>query len=198
MPAAGSKKTTKSPERSSFFPAIEKKHGKPASHWLKLLAPLRGRPYAEQMALLQGRHGFSRAHANALVMYFRGSKSSRRFSTLAEYVAKHPAQRGVTIRKIFVAARKAHPDAEVVIAWNQPMLKVGDTYVFGVSAMKTYLLLGIFSNDVRKQMTARFKDYEQNKKTVRLPADWKVDAKLLEEIVVRSTGKSGHRSRRGV
>ena len=198
MPAAGSKKTTKSPERSSFFPAIEKKHGKPASHWLKLLAPLRGRPYAEQMALLQGRHGFSRTHANALVMYFRGSKSSRRFSTLAEYVAKHPDQRGVTIRKIFVAARKAHPDAEVVIAWNQPMLKVGDTYVFGVSAMKTYLLLGIFSNDVRKQMTARFKDYEQNKKTVRLPADWKVDAKLLEEIVVRSTGKSGHRSRRGV
>ena len=198
MPAAGSKKTTKSPERSSFFPAIEKKHGKPASHWLKLLAPLRGRPYAEQMALLLGRHGFSRAHANALVMYFRGSKSSRRFSTLAEYVAKHPDQRGVTLKKIFSVARKAHPDAEVVIAWNQPMLKVGDTYVFGVSAMKTYLLLGIFSSDVRKQMTARFKDYEQNKKTVRLPADWKVDAKLLEEIVVRSVGKTGHRSRRGV
>ena len=198
MPAAGSKKTTRSPERSSFFPAIEKKHGKPAAHWLKLLAPLRGRPYAEQMALLQGRYGISRTHANALVMYFRGSKSSRRFATLAEYVAKHPDQRGATIRQIFAAARKAHRNAEVVIAWNQPMLKVGETYVFGVSAMKTYLLLGIFSNDVRKQMTARFKDYEQNKKTVRLPADWKVDAKLLEEIVVRSTGKSGHRSRRGV
>ena len=68
----------------------------------------------------------------------------------------------------------------------------------GVSAMKTYLLLGIFSNDVRKQMTARFKDYDQNKKTVRLPADWKVDAKLLGEIVVRSVGKTGHRLRRGV
>ena len=189
MPATGSKKTRKSPERSSFFPAIEKKHGKPASHWLKLLAPLHGRPYAEQMALLQGRYGFSRTHANALVMYFRGSKSSRRFSTLAEYVAQHPGQRGATLKKIFSAARKAHRDAEVVIAWNQPMLKVGDTYVFGVSAMKTYLLLGIFSNDVRKQMAARFKDYEQNKKTVRLPADWAVDAKLLEEIVLRSTGR---------
>ena len=197
MPTTGSKKTTKSPERSSFFPAIEKKHGKPASHWLKLLAPLRGHPYPEQMALLQGRHGFSRTHANALVMYFRGSKSSRRFSTLAEYVAQFPDQRAATLKKIFSAARKAHRDAEVVIAWNQPMLKVGETYVFGVSAMKTYLLLGIFSNDVRKQMTARFKDYEQNKKTVRLPADWKVDAKLLEEIVVRSVGRTAHRPRRG-
>lgn len=197
MPIKDSKKTTKSPERSSFFPAIEKKHGKPASHWLKLLAPLRGRPYAEQMALLQGRHGFSRAHANALVMYFRGSKSSRRFSTLAEYVAKHPDERGATLKKIFAAARKANRDAEVVIAWNQPMLKVGDTYVFGVSAMKTYLLLGIFDADVRKQMAPRFKDYEQNKKTVRLPSDWKVDAKLLEEIVVRTVGTSRNRSRRG-
>jgi len=197
VPIKDSKKTTKSPERSSFFPAIEKKHGKPASHWLNLLAPLRGRTYAEQMALLQGRHGFSRAHANALVMYFRGSKSSRRFSTLAEYVAKHPDERGATLKKIFAAARKANRDAEVVIAWNQPMLKVGDTYVFGVSAMKTYLLLGIFDADVRKQMAPRFKDYEQNKKTVRLPADWKVDAKLLEEIVVRTVGTSRNRSRRG-
>ncbi|NCZ67441.1 MAG: DUF4287 domain-containing protein, partial [Acidimicrobiia bacterium] len=56
------------PERSAHFPAIEKKHGKPVSHWLKLLAPLRGRPYTEQMALLQGRHRFSRNHANAVVM----------------------------------------------------------------------------------------------------------------------------------
>ena len=56
--------------------------------------------------------------------------------------------------------------------------------------MKEYLLLGIFDNDVRKQMAPRFKDYEQNKKTVRLPANWKVDAALLEEIVHRTTGTS--------
>jgi len=197
VPSKGSEKKSRSPERSSFFPAIEKKHGKPASHWLKLLAPLRERTYVDQMALLQGRYGFSRTHANALVMYFRGSKSSRRFSTLAEYVAKHPDERGATMTKIFSAARKANRDAKVVIAWNQPMLKVGDTYVFGVSAMKTYLLLGILNDDVRKQMATRFKDYEQNKKTVRLPADWKVDAKLLEEIVVRTVGTTRRRTRRG-
>lgn len=190
MSTKGSQKPNKNPERSAHFPAIEKKHGKPASHWLKLLAPLRGKPYADQMALLQGRHGFSRTHANAVVMYFRGSKSSRRFSNLAEYVAQCPGVRANTLKKIFAAARKAHRSAEVVIAWNQPMLKVGEKYVFGVLAMKEYLLLGIFDNDVRKQMAPRFKDYEQNKKTVRLPADWKVDAALLEEIVHRTTGTS--------
>jgi hypothetical protein len=42
---------------------------------------MKGRTYDEQMALLQGDHGFSRAHANAVVMYTRGSTTSRRFST---------------------------------------------------------------------------------------------------------------------
>jgi len=176
------------PERSAHFPAIEKKHGKPVSHWLKLLAPLRGRPYTEQMALLQGRHRFSRNHANAVVMYFRGSKSSRRVSTLAEFIAQCPGERGATIKKIFAVARKSHPDARVVIAWNQPMLKVGDHYIFGVSATKDYLLFGIWNQDVRERLADRFTGLMQLKKTVRLPADWKVDTKLLNDIVRLSVG----------
>ena len=176
------------PERSAHFPAIEKKHGKPVSHWLNLLAPLRGRPYTEQMALLQGRHRFSRNHANAVVMYFRGSKSSRRVSTLAEFIAQCPGERGATIKKIFVVARKSHPDARVVIAWNQPMLKVGDHYIFGVSATKDYLLFGIWNQDAHKQLADRFTGLMQLKKTVRLPADWKVDTKLLNDIVRLSVG----------
>ena len=180
--------STRKPERSAQFPAIEKKHGKPVSHWLKLLAPLRGRPYTEQMALLQGRHRFSRNHANAVVMYFRGSTSSRRVSTLAEYIAQCPGERGATIKKIFAVARKSHPDAYVAIAWNQPMLKVGDQYIFGVSATKEYLLFGIWNQDVRKQLAGRFTGLVQLKMTVRLPADWKVDTKLLHDIVKLSVG----------
>lgn len=188
-PAPTKRRTSaRKPERAAQFPAIEKKHGKPVSHWLKLLAPLRGRPYAEQMALLQGRHRFSRNHANAVVMYFRGSTSSRRVSTLAEFIAQCPGERGATIKKIFAVARKSHPDAHVVIAWNQPMLKVGDQYIFGVSATKEYLLFGIWNQDVHKQLADRFTGLVQLKKTVRLPADWKVDAKLLDDIVKLSVG----------
>jgi hypothetical protein len=64
--------------------------------------------------------------------------------------------------------------------------------------MKSYLLLGIFDDDVRAHMVARFKGYEQNKKTIKLPADWNIDAKLLEEIVVRTVGPTRRRARRGV
>ncbi|NBO34310.1 MAG: DUF4287 domain-containing protein, partial [Actinobacteria bacterium] len=103
--------STRKPERSAQFPAIEKKHGKPVSHWLKLLAPLHARPYTEQMALLQGHHRFSRNHANALVMHFRGSTSSQRVSTLAQFIAQCPGERGATIKKIFAVACKSHRDA---------------------------------------------------------------------------------------
>ena len=180
--------SARKPERSAHFPAIEKKHGKPATHWLKLLAPLRGRPYTEQMALLQGQHGFSRTHANALVMHFRGSTSSQRVSTLAQFIAQYPGERGATIKKIFAVACKSHRDAHVVIAWNQPMLKVGDQYIFGVSATKEYLLFGIWNQDVHRQLVDRFTGLVQLKKTVRLPADWKVDVKLLNDIVKLSVG----------
>ena len=37
---------------------------------------LAGKRYPEQMAYLRENHGFSQAHANALVMYSRGSTSS--------------------------------------------------------------------------------------------------------------------------
>ena len=67
-------------DRTRHFAAIERKHGLPASHWLGLLAELGEAKYPEQMALLQEGHGFSRDHANALVMYHRGSPSSRRFT----------------------------------------------------------------------------------------------------------------------
>ena len=73
MPAA------RDPQRASHFPAIEKKHGQPMSYWFGVMAELEARKYPEQMAYLQENHGFSRAHANALIMHSRGSTSSRRF-----------------------------------------------------------------------------------------------------------------------
>ena len=62
-----------SPDRASHFPAIEKRYGKPMSYWFTQMKKVKGKKYPEQMAFLQEEHGFSRAHANALVQYSRGS-----------------------------------------------------------------------------------------------------------------------------
>lgn len=169
--------------RSAHFPAIEKKHGRPAKYWLKLLADLGEAKYAEQIAFLRERHGFSQVHANALVMTVRGSTSSRRFETPADYLKTLDATKAKTIKAIFATIKKKFPQLESVIAWNQPMLRLGTSYIFGVSAMKNHILIAPFSSEIIKSFEKRLVGLETNKKTIRVPVDWKVDSKLLHDMV---------------
>jgi len=60
--------TSDAKSREAHFPAIEKKHGKSIAHWHHEMKKVAGLKYAEQIAHLCERHGFSVAHANALVM----------------------------------------------------------------------------------------------------------------------------------
>ncbi len=56
---------------TAYFPAIEKKYGKPISHWQQLLREYRAQhPDAKHMqvgAWLKSEHGMGHGHANALV-----------------------------------------------------------------------------------------------------------------------------------
>lgn len=144
---------------------------------------LEGQKYAEQIAVLRDGHGFSQGHANALVMYSRGSTSSRRVETPDAYFDALPAQQAATMRAIFAAIRKKYPKLELVIAWNQPMLKMGKDYVFGASAAKNHVLLGPWGDDAIARAGVLLEGYEVNKKTIKVPVDWKPDAKLLVQLV---------------
>lgn len=186
MPKPGKRNSPKpaaSGDRAAHFPAIEKKYGKPVSHWLKMLADLGDAKYPEQIALLRERHEFSQAHANALVMFARGSTSSKRFANPSEYFASVGPAKAKTIRAIIGAIRKKHPNLELVMAWNQPMLRDGERYVFGMSASTNHLLIAPWDAKVLKSLGAKLKAYEVNKKTVKIPIDWKVDAALLDAMI---------------
>lgn len=171
------------PDRTSYFPAVEKKYGKPMSHWFAQMKKVEGLKYPEQMAFLQEQHGFSRAHANALVLYSRGSVSARRFGTLEEYLASIDPLQAKTVQNILKAITSRFKDLETVIAWNQPMLKSGSRYVFGISATKGYLLIAPYDAKVIEQFRTRLSDYVVNKKTIRVPSDWKVDKALLRDMI---------------
>lgn len=173
---------TASGDRSAQFPAIEKKHGQPVAFFLQQLAELGEAKYDEQTAFLQENHGFSRAHANAVVMYARGSTSSKRFTTPAEYFKTLDPVAAKTMRAIFAAITDKHPDLELVMAWNKPMLRTGKDYVFGADAAKGHILLLPWGSAL-EHVADRLAKYEVNKKTVRVPLDWKVDAALLRAMV---------------
>lgn len=173
----------KSAERSSHFPAIEKKYGEKMSYWHKIMKDIKHLKYAEQVAYLKENYGFSQTHANALVLYSRGSTTSKRFQSLDDYLKGHDPEKQAKVREIFATLQKLFPKLELVIAWNQPMLKLNTHYIFGLSIAKNHLTLAPFNADVLQAMKSDFKGYEMNKKTFKVPIDWKVDKALLKKLI---------------
>lgn len=177
------------PDRESFFPKIEKKHGQPMKYWFQVMKDIKDWKYPEQIAYLKEEHGFSQAHANALVMYSRGSKSSKRFSTMDDFLKNEDATKKKTVKAIFKAIQSKYPKTELVISWNQPMLKYEDKYIFGVSISTNHILLAPFDTKILEKLAPKLKDYEVLKKTVRVPVDWKVDEKLLQSMAKEAISK---------
>jgi len=170
-------------DRAAHFPKIEAKYGQPMSYWHSVMKEIADLKYPQQIAYLKEEHGFSQAHANALVMYSRGSKSSKRFSDFDGFLAKHDAVKQKTIKKVFKSIQSKYPKLELVIAWNQPMLKHDKDYVFGLSVSKNHISIAPFNTEVLEDMKRDLEGYELTKKTVRIPVDWKVDEKLLHKMI---------------
>jgi uncharacterized protein len=170
-------------DRARFWPAIETKHGLPMSHWFAVMEELAGQRYPEQVAYLRAEHGFSQAHANALVMYARGSTTSRRVSTLEGYLAGAEPTGAATVRAMFDGLCARHPGAEVEIAWNHPFLVNDGHRLLGVTVLTGHLLLAPWSVEVLEALHPRLAAFTVNKRTIRLPLDWTIDEVLLDDIV---------------
>lgn len=159
------------------------------SHWHQVMTDLKDLKYADQMAHLINNYGFSRAHANALVMYSKGSTSTRRYKSPDDYFESLDSTKAATMRRIFDLLQKSFPKLELVIAWNQPMLKNGKRYVFGASAAAHHILIAPWDTEIIKALELRLTGLVVNKKTIRVPVDWDVDAKLLRDMLALQMGK---------
>jgi len=167
------------PRREAHFPAIEKRYGEPMKHWFAVMKTVAGRRYPEQIAHLRENYGFSQAHANALVLFSRGSVSSQRHATPTDYFKSIDAQQARTMRAIFKVVRTKYPELEFVIAYNQPMLRKGTQYVLGASALKKYLLINPFSKLVIDSFAPKMTELRVLKHSITIPNDWEIDEKLL-------------------
>jgi uncharacterized protein YdhG (YjbR/CyaY superfamily) len=176
----------KDPSREAHFPAIEKKYGEKMAYWFKVMAKLEGKKYPEQIAHLRENYGFSQAHANALVMYSRGSESSQRFVTHADFYKSVTPVQAKTMKAIFKAITTKYPDLELVIAYNQPMVKFEKHYIFGASASTKHVLIAPWDQKVLQTFAPKFKEGNALKKTIQLPNDWDVDAKLIQAMIKAS------------
>jgi uncharacterized protein YdhG (YjbR/CyaY superfamily) len=172
-------------DREKFFPAIEKKYGEKMAYWFAAMKKLEGKKYPEQIAFLRENYGFSQAHANAVVMYSRGSTSSTRHENPTEYFKSIDPKQAKKVREIFKVIKDEFPELELVIAWNQPMLKHGKEYVFGVSVSKNHISIAPWG-DVLKTFASKFEKLEGvrvTKKTIAVSNDWEIDKKLLLAMI---------------
>ncbi len=176
----------KDPSREAHFPAIEKKYGEKMAYWFKVMAKLDGKKYPEQIAHLRENYGFSQAHANALVMFSRGSESSQRFATHADFYKSVTPQQAKTMKAIFKAITTKYPQVELVIAWNQPMIKLDKHYLLGASASTKHVLIAPWDAKVLKEFAPKFTEGNALKKTIQLPNDWDVDVKLIQAVIKAS------------
>ena len=170
-------------DRDRYVPAIEEKSGRPAEHWLSVLEKSGLAKYPEQMALLQENHGFSRTHANALVMTFRGSTNQKRFDSPDQYFVTLEEPHRSLAKRIISSIRQSFPQLTLVVAWNQPILRCDDGYVFGVSASAAHLSINPFTPFALLQLAERLADLVVLKHTVQIPLDWEVDQALLKDMV---------------
>lgn len=170
-------------DRSRHFSAIARKSGHAVDHWLAVLEEAGLARYPEQMALLQGRHGFSRSHANAVVMTFRGSASEKRFDSPSQYFASLDQPHRSLAERIIRSIQESFPELTLVMAWNQPILRCDEGYVFGVSASAGHLSINPFTPYALHQLAGRLKKLVVLKHTVQIPLDWEVDAALLTDMV---------------
>ena len=170
-------------DRTKYFPLIEKKHGGKIVEWIDRVKSLGDVKYPEQIAFLKEEHGFSQAHANALVMYVRGSASSTRHDSPAAYYKSVSPEAAKTMKEIFAVIQKKYPDLELVIAWNQPMLRVGKQTIFGASASKNHITINPFSKDVLEAHQPKLTKFVVNKYTFQVPLGWSPNATLLHSLV---------------
>ena len=170
-------------DRAKAFPAIEKKYGKPMSYWFAQLKDVADEKYPTQISFLRERFGFSQAHANAVVMYARGSKSAKRHDSPADYFKKLDPVSRKTAKAIFKSIQTKYPKLELVIAWNQPMLKAETGYVFGLGVQKNHILINPFSKAALDINIKKWDGYKINKHTIQIPLDWQVNEKALISLV---------------
>jgi len=152
-------------------------------HWLKQLEKLKQSKYDDQMSFLRDNHGFSRIHANAVVMQFRGSTTSKRFVTVEDLFSSLDSTKAQTMKKIFATIQKKYPKLELVVAWNQPILHIDGHHVLGVSASTNHLTINPFSTAALADSAVKLQKYTVNKHTFTVPVDWRIDAALLHALV---------------
>jgi uncharacterized protein YdhG (YjbR/CyaY superfamily) len=81
----------------------------------------------------------------------------------------------------YVAAN--YPDLELLLAWNQPMFRLGKKYLIGFMPTKKHINLLTISDDAIDHLSTELKGYRHGTRSISLPFDWEIDEELIAKVI---------------
>lgn len=108
---------------------------------------------------------------------------SPRFNSVEEYLASVDPTKERTLRSIIDLILAEFPELESKISWNVPTIHRNGKYVVGVCAYKRHLTFSPWSPRVIEALKVRLGKFVVFKNCFQIPVDWKIDRKLVKDLV---------------
>ena len=109
--------------------------------------------------------------------------STPRFESVDDYIASLDPVKAKTVRAVLDYIVATLPGLETKLAWNVPQVHRNGKYVFGIAAYKNHIAVAAWNPQIVQDFKPRLEGYVVNKGTFQIPVDWKVDKKLLKDLV---------------
>lgn len=106
-----------------------------------------------------------------------------KFESLEEYLDSLDVEKAGTLESIIKYILAQFRQLDVKISWNVPQIHRNGKYVFGLAAFKKHLTLNPWSPQVMAEFKPRLEDYVSGTTTFQVPVDWKIEKKLLKDLV---------------
>ena len=108
---------------------------------------------------------------------------SPRFSSVADYLNSLDPTKQKTLRSVINFILGQFPELQSKISWNVPTIHRNGKYVAGMGAYNSHLTFAPWSPRVIADFKVRLRKYVVKKYCFHLPVDWKIDRKLVEDLV---------------
>ena len=107
-----------------------------------------------------------------------------KFATLQEFYNSLPKDQETAIRRFADYVETTYPDLELVLAWNQPMFKLGKKYLIGFMPAKNHINLLTMTNTPVTHFSERLSAYRHGTRSISVPFDWNIDEELIKDILL--------------
>jgi uncharacterized protein len=113
----------------------------------------------------------------------RKETKSPRFKSVEEYLASLDPTKERTLRSVIDLILAEFPELESKISWNVPTIHRKGKYVAGICAYKDHLTFSPWSPRVIEDFKVRLGTFVVFKNCFQIPVDWKIDRKLVKDLV---------------